>query len=153
MFTADVWYSKVLGDVFWWCFVGLNPKPPPGSPWFGAEVESLPRCLAWPCRAESVCFVETKPRYAKILIHVIRNWGIQTYSNHVFFVFLVNYLCSSAGSMADEIHNHPDVMYPMYLNQGQKMVPFNKDISTKDSFLALSSCFSRVFLAHEVQSA
>jgi len=55
--------------------------------------------------------------------------------------------------MADEIHNHPDVMYPMYLNQGQKMVPFNKDISTKDSFLALSSCFSRVFLAHEVQSA
>lgn len=70
-----------------------------------------------------------------------------------FFVFLVNYLCSSAGSMADEIHSHPDVMYPMYLNQGQKIVPFNKDISTKDSFLALSSCFSRFFLAHEVQSA
>jgi hypothetical protein len=55
--------------------------------------------------------------------------------------------------MADEIHSHPDVMYPMYLNQGQKIVPFNNDISTKDSFLALSSCFSRFFLAHEVQSA
>ena len=152
MFTADVWY-RCLVMFFGGVLLGWTPN-------LRQEVHDLGQKLkasqdAWPGHAVPSRFVLLKqsqdmPRYWFMSSGIGEFKHIQT---RFFFVFLVNYLCSSAGSMADEIHSHPDVMYPMYLNQGQKIVPFNKDISTKDSFLALSSCFSRFFLAHEVQSA